>query len=92
MFPKRYQLGDLLDLHAQARKADGTIAAPDAAPVAAIFAATDPTTAVKSISLPIDDRYSSLQRFHTMDPLDGDYSAGVYHIAYTWLHSTVTNG
>lgn len=91
-YPPRYQLGDLLPLNIWAVTVGGAQTLPDAAPTARIVAASDVTTAVKTISLPICDRYGALVRFHTMDPLDGDYSAGIYHIVYRYLHSTVANG
>ena len=92
LFPKQYQLGDLLPLGCWAVTVGGAETLPDAAPVAAIYAAADVVTPIKSISLPISDRYGALVRFQTMDRLDGDYSAGVYHVIYTYLHSTVGNG
>lgn len=90
--PPRYQLGDLLPLNVWAVTVGGTQTAPDAAPTAKIYAASDVTTPVKTVSLPIDDRYGALVRFHTMDNLDGDYSTGTYHVIYEYAHSSVGNG
>lgn len=88
----RFQQGDWVPIVAKTVTTAGTPALPDAAPTATVFAASDPTSAIATLNLPIRDRYGTTALFGADLRLDSNYPTGSYVVVLQWAHSTTGHG
>ncbi len=81
MYRGRFQLGQDVPLGVLCRTAVGTATLPDDPPTLDVWTAT---AKVKTLLLPIQDRYGQTGLFGTKLFLDVSYATGIYKAEYRW--------